>query len=246
MDEGMASTPELKLLVADYLVQSGKRDRALEICKLALAQAEPGSVTWVGAAIRMGRIHALNMELDTAEEYYGKAVETSRRKMYIREEALAQRELGSLLLKRRNITEAKKHLGIALDLALMVKDEFLLSRIMVDKGNLKLASEDVEGAFSYYASSLGVSGDSTTPDKAYALAICYQKIEMFEALGNMNKLAKTYLDCARIFAGIGNKEKAAYYGHMALNLAKNMGNELTFRQIEESLKDLGIGPAGRD
>ncbi len=246
IDEGMASTPELKLLLADHFIQSGKREKAMEICKRAHNQAEPGSVTWVRTIIRMGRIHAMNMELDNAEEYYRKAVETSRRKMYIREEAVAQREWGALLLKRRKITEAKKRLEIALDLALMVKDEFLLSRIMVDKGNLKLASKDVEGAFSYYASSLGVSGDSATPEKAYALAICYQKIDMFEALGNMNKLAMTYLDCARTFVEIGNKEKGAYYGHMALNLAKNMGNEVTFRKIEESLKDLGIGQAARD
>ena len=246
IDEGMAVTPELKLLVADHLVQSGKRERALKLCEFAQNQAEPGSVTWVRSAIRIGRIHAMNMELDTAEEYYRKAVEISRRKMYIREEAVAQREWGALLLKRRDITDAKKHLGIALDLALMVKDEFLLSRIMVDKGNVKLASKDVKGAFSYYASSLGVSGDSTTPDKAYALAICYQKIEMFEALGNINKLALTYMDCARIYGEIGNMDRGAYYGHMALNLAQNMGSEATLRKIEESLKGLGIGQTGRD
>ena len=240
MDEGMAVTPELKLLMADYLLRSRDWDRSLEFCELALKQAKRGSITWVRALIRMGKVYGMRMELDVAEEYYRKAVEISRRKMYIREEAVAQREWGAVLLKRRDITDAKKHLGIALDLALMVKDEFLLSRIMVDKGNVKLAAEDVEGAFSYYTSSLVVAGDSTTPEKTYGLAICYQKIEMFEALGNMNKLAFTYMECARIYRDIGNKDRAAYYGHMALNLARNMGSEVTARKIEKSMKELDI------
>jgi tetratricopeptide (TPR) repeat protein len=206
-----ASTPELQLLSVDYFLWAGERDKALDICRRAMDSAEPGSVTLARIFIRMGRIYTMEMDLATAEEYLKAAVELSRKKMYIREEAAARMELASLLLKKLDAPGAAEQLRVALDLSLMTRDEYLISEVMAQKGDLKLAEEDVEGAVSDYTSSLIVTGDAPTPDKTYRLTICHQRAKMFEALGDFGRLSSVYMDCAEIYQSIGSSERAEYY-----------------------------------
>ncbi len=235
-----ATTPELRLLTADYLLWTGDRKGALDMCREALSGAEPGSLMEARILLRLGRIHSQDMATDTATDHIKRAVEISRKKMYIREEAAARREWASLLIRRREYAEARRHLDIALDLALMARDEPLISKIMADRAGIKLAAEDVDGAFSDYTSSLIVTGDSPTPGRTYRLAICHQRAELFEALGDMNRLSAAYMDCARIYREMDNRERASYYARRALNIARNSGLPSVVRRAEDTMRRIGL------
>jgi|GEM_PF-5513120 len=240
INESLATTPELKLLMAAHLLQARELDRATEFCRGAMNTAEPESITWVRAVIYMGKLSSAGMQMDAAEDYFRKAVEVSRKKMRIREEAVARREMGALLLKRGRISDAKKQLDVALDLARLAKNEFLISRIMVDMGNAKLATEDLIGALEDYKSSLLAAGSPVKPGNPEKLAICLNKIELFEAMGNLNKLAVAHMDCARIYQQIGNGEMAEYHAHLALNISRSVGAKTIIRSIEEEAKEMGF------
>lgn len=240
INESLATTPELKLLMTGYLLQSRELGRAEKFCMDAMNNAEPESITWVRANIYRGKLSSAGMHMDAAEDYFRRAVEACRRKMYIREEAAARRELGALYLKRGKLSDAEKQLDIALDLARLVKNEFLISRIMVDMGNAKLAAKDLKGALEDYKSSLLAAGSPAKPGNTEKIAICLNKIELFEALGNLNRLAVAHMDCAQIYQKIGNGEMAEYHAHLAQNISRSAGAKAIIRRIEEEAKELGL------
>ncbi|MCX2681811.1 tetratricopeptide repeat protein [Galbibacter sp. EGI 63066] len=199
---------------ADFYKKNGAVNEALANYRKAI-ELLPDSkdTTVVYIQMRMGEIHFSLKHMETAKEYFYKALGVSKEIGFTKGEAMANSNIGSCFEKTFDYKNALRHQKAGLQLFQKINDSLGLALANENIGSVYEDQMQFDLAYQYFEKAFLYEKTQLHSDR---------KINILNNLGDANRKS-------------GNYEKAFFYTEEAKRLAEESNNK---HQLESAYKDL--------